>query len=149
MFGRIWSSFFKCSTLNRLLRTAVAYRGGPESSRGWVVTFASHPASNGFGAASTPAATCSDLPHAQNSRCRLPSPRAQSPVITHLSLVSNPYGRGPGVGRGLAVGVGRAAGVEVGVGVGVGPPWPQSGNLKEPMRVCQLLRGGSPSVWLG
>src|SRR6266550_1122214 len=27
MFGRIWSSFFRCSTLNRLLRMALAYRG--------------------------------------------------------------------------------------------------------------------------
>ena len=72
------------------------------------------------------------------------------------------YGRGGGVGRGLGDGVDLGAAVAVGVavavavlavavavGVGEGPPWPQSGNLKEPMRVCQLRRAGSPSVWLG
>ena len=78
-------------------------------------------------------------------------------ITNHRLDFATIYGRGGGVGRGLGDGIGLGVGfgvcvavaVAVAVGVGEGPPWPQPGNLKEPMRVCQLRRAGSPSVWLG
>jgi hypothetical protein len=117
MFGPDLVKPFRCSTLNRLLRTAVAYRGSPESGR--LRSHVCKPPAFAQIRRGKPLATCSDLPHAQNSRGLLASSKCAFISYYSLIVAHSPYGRGAGVGRGLGVGVDLGVSVAVGVGVAV------------------------------